>query len=97
MVVYIGDMGIDASNPNQVTIYKVSPRTGQLNRMTFPLGFDLFMNSYQAWKNNKEVMIQEAFPTLSNDEREFILTGYTPEDWAAMFPPELSETNETFH
>jgi len=27
-------------------------------------------------------LIQEAFPNLSADDREFILTGVTPEEWA---------------
>ena len=27
------------------------------------------------------VLIQEAFPNLSPDEREFIMTGITPEEW----------------
>lgn len=29
--------------------------------------------------------IQNAFPYLSADEREFILTGITPEEWAEIF------------
>ena len=26
--------------------------------------------------------------TIDADEREFIMTGYTPEDWDSIFPPE---------
>jgi hypothetical protein len=33
-------------------------------------------------------LIQDIFPELSAEQREFILTGYTPEDWLKMFPPE---------
>ena len=32
--------------------------------------------------------IQDAFKKLSADEREFLLTGITPEEWAQMFPVE---------
>lgn len=32
--------------------------------------------------------IQHIVPHLSGDDREFLLSGYTPEDWATMFPPE---------
>lgn len=30
-------------------------------------------------------LIQDAFPFLNADEREFIMTGTTPEKWDAMF------------
>lgn len=33
-------------------------------------------------------MIQDIFPNLNDAEREFLLTGYTQEDWDAMFPKE---------
>lgn len=29
-------------------------------------------------------LVQKAFPRLTEDEREFILTGMSPEEWAAM-------------
>ena len=32
------------------------------------------------------MLIQHAYPMLSDDQREFILTGITPEEWAAAFP-----------
>jgi len=32
-----------------------------------------------AWKNG--VLIQKAFPDLSPEDREFIMTGITPEEW----------------
>jgi hypothetical protein len=31
------------------------------------------------------VMIQQAFPDLSKEDREFIKTGITPEEWDTMF------------
>jgi hypothetical protein len=33
-------------------------------------------------------LIQDAFPTLTADEREFILTGITSEEWDEIFPEE---------
>ena len=27
-------------------------------------------------------------PQLSAEQREFLLTGYTPDDWEMLFPPE---------
>jgi hypothetical protein len=34
----------------------------------------------------KAPMIQEAFPLLSDEDREFLLTGITPEEWKKRFP-----------
>lgn len=34
---------------------------------------------------NTRMLIQEAFPQLSDAEREFIKTGVTPEEWDAVF------------
>jgi hypothetical protein len=36
-------------------------------------------------------LIQDVFPELSVDEREFLQSGNTPEDWAKMFPPKEDE------
>lgn len=33
-------------------------------------------------------LIQDAFPDLDPDQREFIMTGITAEEWDAAFPPE---------
>ena len=31
------------------------------------------------------MLIQDAMPDLSVDEREFIMTGMTPDDWEKMY------------
>ena len=31
--------------------------------------------------------IQDAFPYMTPEEREFLLTGTTPEEWNELFPP----------
>ena len=38
-----------------------------------------------AWKKSGQ-HVQHAFPYLSADDREFLLTGITPEEWAGVFP-----------
>lgn len=35
--------------------------------------------------------IQDAFPDLGADDREFLLFGITPEEEASAFPPEAQE------
>ena len=36
-------------------------------------------------------LIQDVLPHLSADDREFLITGSTPEEWAAVFPDEDEE------
>jgi hypothetical protein len=36
-------------------------------------------------------MVQDAFPKMSPDDREFLMTGITPGEWLAMFPNEKEE------
>lgn len=62
-------------------IVRRSPRTGRENTMDLSVTFDQ-LRRYQTG----DELIQHVFPDLSDAQREFILTGYTPEDWAAMFP-----------
>lgn len=37
------------------------------------------------------ISIQNAFDYLSADEREFLQSGFTLEDWNKIFPPEMEE------
>jgi hypothetical protein len=64
-------------------IIKASLLTGRVNTMDLPITPDEWMS----WKSGR-VLIQNAFPKLTAEQREFILTGYTPEDWEILFPPE---------
>lgn len=43
-----------------------------------------------------EVLIQDAFPYLSADEREIIKTGICPTCWEGMFPADNEEEEEDF-
>ena len=40
------------------------------------------------WWMEKGMNIQDAFPMLGDDEREFLLTGLTPEEWDDLFGEE---------
>lgn len=44
---------------------------------------------WDKWQSG--LYIQDAFPEMSADEREMLLTGTHPECWAKMFPPEEEE------
>lgn len=62
-------------------IRKCSPLTRKINEMDLPITEEQ-VNRYMAGE-----LVQNAFPNLNADQREFIKTGYTPEDWAKIFPP----------
>ena len=64
-------------------ITKLSPRTRTLNTLDLPMTAE----QYDRWRTGPG-LIQDLLPQLSPEQREFLLTGYTPEDWEILFPPE---------
>lgn len=79
-------------------ITRKSPLTGKDNTMDMPLTLDKLM----AFANDGgQTLIQRLLPELNVDQREFLKTGYTIEDWTTMFPPaqiidtELARTTTT--
>lgn len=54
--------------------------------ITRTLDLDLTLDEYASWRGGE--LIQNAMPRLSADEREFIKTGITPEEWAELFGTE---------
>lgn len=45
---------------------------------------NLDYNDYIAWKF-EGALIQDALPYLSAEDREFLMTGITPEEWNTLF------------
>lgn len=65
-------------------ISKVSVLSNQLNTMDIPIT----EQQWRDWNNADQCTrphIQYAFPYLSNDEREFLLSGITPLEWEQHF------------
>tara|TARA_Y100000593_G_scaffold42105_1_gene80685 strand:- start:128 stop:322 length:195 start_codon:yes stop_codon:yes gene_type:complete len=62
-----------------MTITKTSAHSG----VTRTLTLDVTQEEYDAWKGGE--LIQVAMPRLNADEREFIMTGITAEEWEEMF------------
>ena len=69
-----------------ITILRKSPFTGNVNQMDIPMSAMDFALAEERWENG--VLIQDAFPNLNADQREFIKTGITPEEWAETFGEE---------
>jgi hypothetical protein len=57
--------------------------TGKDNTIKLDMIQMVFDDCYVAWSEG--AFIQDAFPMLNQDQREFIQTGLTPEDWSMLF------------
>ena len=62
-----------------VEVTRISPLTGNVNKMYL----DITQEQVEEWNSpaQERRLIQDIFPNLNEDEREFIMTGYTPADW----------------
>ncbi len=60
-------------------IERVSPLSGNKNVLDIPVT----LAQLTMWKGGE--LIQRAMPNLSADEREFLMTGITPEEWEKTF------------
>ena len=56
--------------------------SGNINTMSLPITEE----QYNAWEQG--TLVQDAMPHLSPDEREFVMTGITPTEWAETFGEE---------
>ena len=56
--------------------------SGNTNTMSLPITEE----QYNAWEQG--TLVQVAMPHLSPDEREFVMTGITPEEWTETFGEE---------
>ena len=56
--------------------------SGNINSMSLPITEE----QYNAWEQG--TLVQVAMPHLSPDEREFVMTGITPEEWTETFGEE---------
>lgn len=64
-------------------VIRTSPLSGKTNTLVLPISPDTYDACVAAWKAGK--MIQDAFPMLTADEREFVKTGITPAEWDTLF------------
>ena len=68
------------------TLARTSPITGNINQLEIPLSIEAYALGMQAWKRGE--LIQNAFPTLKADIREFIMSGISPKEWDELFTDE---------
>jgi len=62
--------------------------------MEIPLSCNEYLTAHHRWEHGQ--LIQEAFPTLDADQREFIRIGVSPEEWDTIHQEFESPTDESF-
>lgn len=60
-------------------ITKKSTISGKIHSMNL----DITQDQFDEWQNGE--LIQNVMPNLSIDEREFLISGITPEEWEHTF------------
>ena len=69
-------------------ITRKSPFTGKVHTLDIPVTEE----QLQRWENG--ALIQNAMPNLTPDQREFIMTGITAEEWDNAFANMEDEEDE---
>mgnify|MGYP003653165969 FL=1 len=54
-------------------------RTSRLSAETNVMDIDITQEQLALWESG--MLIQDAMPNIGSDEREFIMTGITPQEW----------------
>lgn len=67
-------------------VTRTSNFTGKTNQMELNVTEDQLQRIA-----NRDGLIQNIVPQLNPDEREFLMTGCTPEEWDALFPEDEDE------
>lgn len=70
-------------NYKEVSIVTKCPFCGRANFV------EVNENDYLDWQDGE--LAQNAFPYLSADEREMLISGICPTCWNGMFPPDPDE------
>lgn len=79
----------DPEKTGNLLITRTSAFTRKRNTMSLPIDVSRFMR----WRTGGG-LIQSIFPELSADQREFLMSGTTPEEWAAVFGLDEGEEDD---
>lgn len=67
-------------------------RESTLTGVTHTLDIDVTQEQFNRWQSGS--YIQDAMPHLSADDREFLISGITPDEWNKAFPEEEEDEVE---
>lgn len=77
-----------------VKVSKKSMISGNVHEMDIPLTEEQLNEGYDKMDNG--VLIQDAFPMLDDDAREFLLTGITSQEWDKTFPEDEEDDPDNY-
>lgn len=60
-------------------------RRSVFDRKMYTMELPVSQERIEVWASGAGALIQDAFPELNADQREFLMSGATPEAWEAMF------------
>lgn len=69
----------DLMNNDFVYISRRCPHCGKISKVKIP------KDEWENWDNGKGGLIQNCLPSLSQDDRELLLSGICPECWKSIF------------
>ena len=88
MRITIGEMTL-VEKEGAAILSRRSLASGQMNSMTFT-GYKA--TQIAEWivgrARGTAKLIQDEFPLMTNEQREFLISGTTPDEWARLFPKE---------
>lgn len=71
---------MDIPTKSAILVVKRSMLTGKVHSRVIPIS----AAEYEEWRVSRS-LIQNTFPHLSADDREFLISGITPEEWDQTF------------
>ena len=71
-------------------IKRISPISGETNVWDIPC------TPEQLHAYNEGELIQRAMPNLTDNQREFIISGITPDEWDVLYPKEDEENDPKY-
>lgn len=80
MPTYQGEVIVFNDKDGTASVTKKSIISGIVNTRQIPI----VDSQYRNWKE-RGMLIQDAMPHLSADDREFLMSGITPEEWDAHY------------
>lgn len=75
--------------PDRMCVLSITFPNGSTRSVDIDLPVAGFIVCFDLWERG--LLIQQAFPMLTDDEREFILTGLTPEEWVEIWSNDKNE------
>lgn len=80
------------STDEGLTLFEGEHAIGGKVEYVFPMSTKEFHERWNRWMQGE--MVQSAFDNLSTEDRELLISGFTPEKWARVFGQPVEEPEE---